>query len=303
LKHTPKIVGAEWMFKNLSPAAIGVSGRQSELIELALTFGFRSLEVNIDEFVRKAQNQGIDYASRFLASGHLKLGCFELPIAWHGTEDSFKTNLQELDGIVQVVAAAGGSVCYSKILPASDVYPYHENFEIHRKRLSEIAERLSQAKISMGLLLQPLASQRDAGEFQFIDDAEGITALIKSISSPNLGLYLDIWSWRLGGGTTDQIRALGRRVVGLNVADAPADVTRQTATAAHRLLPGAGVIDNVGLIRQLSEQGFKGPVTLAVHNSCFKGMSREGIVQKCSALLDELLTAAGVVARRTPVNA
>ena len=33
------------MFKNLSPSALGISGHQSEIIELALTYGFAGMDL------------------------------------------------------------------------------------------------------------------------------------------------------------------------------------------------------------------------------------------------------------------
>ena len=38
------------MFKNLNPTLLGVAGHQSEIIELALTFGFAGLDLNMAEF-------------------------------------------------------------------------------------------------------------------------------------------------------------------------------------------------------------------------------------------------------------
>jgi hypothetical protein len=35
------------MYKNLNTAALGITGRQSELIELALTYGFRGLDLDM----------------------------------------------------------------------------------------------------------------------------------------------------------------------------------------------------------------------------------------------------------------
>ena len=43
------------MYKNLSPSAIGVFGRQSELLEIALTHRFKGLEIDINEVLRRAQ--------------------------------------------------------------------------------------------------------------------------------------------------------------------------------------------------------------------------------------------------------
>ena len=54
------------MFKNLNPLAIGVSGHQSEIIELALTYGFAGMDLNMAEFASRARLKGMPYAKRLI---------------------------------------------------------------------------------------------------------------------------------------------------------------------------------------------------------------------------------------------
>ena len=42
------------VFKNLVGEGLGVSGRQNEMIELALTFGYRGLDVDMNDMVGRA---------------------------------------------------------------------------------------------------------------------------------------------------------------------------------------------------------------------------------------------------------
>ncbi len=279
------------MFKNLNPFSIGISGRQSELIELALTFGFRSLEVSMDDLLKKAQKQNAEHAVRFLTSAQLKLGTFELPIDWRGDEQAYLANLEGVDEIAAIAAAAGGTACHTAIESGSDVFPYHDNFELHRKRLAEIADRLGQHGLRLGISLQPLPAQRSGKEFQFIFETDALITLLKSVPSENVGLYLDTWSWHFGGGTVEQLQTLeGRQVVGLTIADAPVDALSDTVDDSQRLIPSeAGAVDVAGLIRQVHLLGFRGPVSLSPSGDSFAGLTREGIVQKCSQVLDRLL--------------
>src|SRR5262245_48422945 len=123
------------MYKTLNPEALGISGRQSEIIELALTYGFRGLEIDIQEFVKRVQIQGMDKAKRFLDSGHLRISGFELPIRWRGDESVFQAELARLDQFANYGASIGAKSCYVTVMPATDMLPYHENFELHRKHL------------------------------------------------------------------------------------------------------------------------------------------------------------------------
>ena len=83
------------MQKSLSPSSLGISGRQSELIELALTYGFRALEVDLDDLLKKAEKHGIAYATRFLTSARLSLSSFEVPIRWRGEPGIYKADLSK----------------------------------------------------------------------------------------------------------------------------------------------------------------------------------------------------------------
>lgn len=283
------------MFKSLNPALLGVSGRQSELIELALTFGFRSLEIEIDDMVKKAEKQSVEHATRFFSSGQLRLGTCELPIQWRGAEEEFKSELAALDQVAQVVASAGATVCHTQIEPGSDVLPYHDNFELHRKRLNEMAEVLDKHDLRLGLSLQPLPALRANKEFQFIFEAEALILLMKTVAASNVGLYLDTWNWHFGGGTIEHLSSLDSgQIVGLTLADAEQGVELETATPEQRLLPSEeGTIDLVGIIRQLHNQGVRCPVTLAPGPESFPGITRENVVQKCGQILDSLLGEAG----------
>jgi sugar phosphate isomerase/epimerase len=271
---------------------------------LALTFGFRSLEIDLDAFIRKAQTQGIEHAARFLVSAQLKLGCFELPIEWRGAEEEYQSELKKLDLIGKLAAAAGGTVCHTAVVPGSNALPYHDNFELHRKRLTEIGEKLDEHGVKLGLTLRPLPAERANHEFQFIFEAEALVALLKSITSQNVGVFLDTWTWYFGGGTTEHLDTLGsHQVVGLVVSDAPEGLDTITVSESQRVLPGgeSEVIDVVDIIRRLHEKGVRGPVTLATGPDTFSGQAREATVQQATQLLDKLLTDAGaIVSKASP---
>ena len=64
------------MFKNLNPSAIGVSGHQSELIELALTYGFAGMDLNVAEFATRVRLKGMPYARRLIDSAKIRIGTF-----------------------------------------------------------------------------------------------------------------------------------------------------------------------------------------------------------------------------------
>ena len=122
------------MFKNLNAPALGVSGHQSEIIELALTYGFQGMDVDIVEIANRAKVRGMPYARRLIHSAKIRIGTIPLPLEWDTDDDAFKAELEKLPEYAQVAAEIGCTRCVATIPPAGDKRPYHENFEFHRRR-------------------------------------------------------------------------------------------------------------------------------------------------------------------------
>src|SRR3990167_1786250 len=121
------------MFKNLDPSALGVTGHQSEILELALTYGFRGIDLNIGEFAGRVKLHGLDYARRLLVSARIRVGTFPLPLDWDVDDESFKRQLAGLPEYAQMAAELGCTRAVCTIAPAGDKRPYHENFEFHKR--------------------------------------------------------------------------------------------------------------------------------------------------------------------------
>jgi sugar phosphate isomerase/epimerase len=284
------------MFKNLSPKALGITGRQSEILELALTYGFRGVELDIADFLKRVEYGGVDHAARFIKSAQLKVGGFDLPLRWRGDEAEFQADLEKLDGIAANVAVVEAKICYATALPVSESLPYHENFEMHRTRLGAMAERLGQKDIKLAVGFRAVKPEEKEGQYQFIQDAEALVTLVKSVNSPNVGLLLDTWNWHFGGGTLDLLRSVGQGVVAaVHLADAPAGTTRDELSDELRRLPSeGGPIDNVAYLTLLKEMEYRGPVTLVPHPQRSTGMTRDSIVQSCANALEDLWRAIGL---------
>ena len=74
------------MFRNLSTVCLPLSGRPSELIELALSFGFDSMDIDIVDFQQQAEAFGVEHARRLMVSARLKNGLFHLPVDLAGDD-------------------------------------------------------------------------------------------------------------------------------------------------------------------------------------------------------------------------
>ena len=282
------------MDKNLSPAALGISGRHTELVEICLTHRFRGFDVDIGELVKRAEAGGVEYAVRYLTAAPIKIGGWQLPVDLDAADADFKAQLARLVLPLEVAAALKADRCFLAIPANSAEHPFHENFSRISDRIKQLATLLATKDIRVGLELQATPAARDATQYQFIQQAEAVLQLMEAVSAPNVGLLLDTWQWQVGGGTLDRLRAFGgNRIVAVRLCDLPTDADVQTITEEQRLIPGEGNgIDFAAVLSLLREQGYDGPVSIACHPSRHAGQKREATIASASTVLDTLFAAA-----------
>jgi len=282
------------MFKNLDPSALGVTGHQSEILELALTYGFRGIDLNMVEFAGRVKLHGLAYGRRLLDSAKIRIGTFPLPIEWDVDDESFKRQLEGLAECSQMAAELGCTRSVCSIAPAGDKRPYHENFEFHKRRFAEICRVMEPAGVRLGVGFRAAEGLRKGQAFQFIHDLDALLLLLNMVGAPNVGLLLDVWDLVLAGGSVEAVRGLtARQVVAVRLADLPADVPTTEITEAHRMVPAIeGRIDCVSVLAALSDAGYDGPITIKVDRSAFESTRRDRIVRQAGEALEKLWKAA-----------
>jgi len=284
------------MFKNLSTEALGISGRDSELIEWALSFGFKGLDLNLVEFAAQAQEQGLPKARRLIDSARLKIGSVRLPVRWEDDPAEYKADMDNLPNLAGLAQQMGCTRAITTIEPAGDARPYHENFEFHRRKFSDMAAALEPFGIRLGLeFLAPARHKKDRA-FQFIQSVDAVLMLLRMISAPNVGLAFDSWHWLVGGGTLEQLKGLPvDKIISVSLADAEPGLNSAEADETSRRLPGeTGVPDSTALLDWLAEQRYDGPITPKPHPSRVAGQGRDKIVKAAGAAIDQVWKAAGL---------
>lgn len=285
------------MFKNFNPAALGVSGHQSEIMELVLTYGFAGVDLNMAEFATRVRLKGMVYARRLLDSAKVRVGTFPLPMEWDTDDESFQKDLKKLPEYAQCAAELGCTRTTAILAPAGDNRPYHENFEFHRHRFQEICAALKPAGILLALGFQAAEFRRRNHAFQFIHDLDALTLLVNMVSAPNLGLLLDVWEVVACGGSIETVRKLPPgQIVAVQVAEMPAGVPLSDLDDKSRLLPGVenGRVDVAAFLAALREMGYEGPVTVKPSRAVFQSRRREVIVKQTADALDKVWRAAGL---------
>jgi sugar phosphate isomerase/epimerase len=290
------------MFKNLSARALGVSGHQSEVIELTLTYGFQGFDVDIVEIANRAKAKGMPYAKRLIDSargrgGRFRVSTFPLPLDWDTDDDLFKPQLEKLPEYARVAEELGCTRAVATLQPAGDKRPYHENFEFHRHRFADICQALEPFGVRLGVGFRAAANLRQSQAFQFIHDLDALSLLVNMIDAPNFGLVLDVWDLHVSGGTVESVRGLkAEKIVAVQLADL-SDEGKPMAelTEASRALPlEEGGIGLPAYLVVLAELGYEGPVALKPDRSALAGMRRDRIVRTVGEALDRLWKSAGL---------
>ncbi len=278
------------MFKNLSSAALGVSGGQNEMIEAALSFGFKGIDLNILEFSEQVKTHGLPHARRLLDSAKLKLSYFHLPIDWQNDDDSFRRDLERLPSLAGLAAELGCTRALVWVAPASNERHFHQNFEFHRQRFTEIAKRLDPLGIRLGIGFRAAVDLRQGQAFEFVRNLDALLMLLSVVQARNVGLVLDEWDLVAGGGSLESLQKVGiDKIVAVQLADAAADAAEQNWPSNSRLLPlETGVIDSSALLAWLAERGYDGPVTPVPSATRSAGMRRDAIIKLAGATRQSL---------------
>jgi sugar phosphate isomerase/epimerase len=283
------------MFRNLSTVGLPLSGRPSELIELALSFGFDAMDIDILDFQQQADVYGATHARRLMVSARLKSGVFHLPVHLGGDDETFEQELAALPKRLELAEATEAPRAVARLEPASDEHSFKDFFELHRTRLQTIGDLLAARGISLGLAIVPEAEARDGKAHGFIHTYEGLLGLV-AVAHERVGAVVDGWALHVTGESPDVIAKLPKgRLVELRLSDAPRDVAAAALTHAQRLMPGeTGVIDSAALLRAADAAGFAGPVTPYADRSTLTGRGREKIVRLAGDRLEAIWKAAGL---------
>ncbi|QDV65314.1 TIM barrel protein [Crateriforma conspicua] len=291
------------MFKNFSPQALGINGRQSELIELSLTYAFRGMDVDLLDMLRRSQRTSVEDATKYLRAADIKIGGFELDIDLDADDDAFTAQVGTLHPLTELAAELQVERAYLRVPSGTDRLPYPEYFEVQRSRLDQIAGVLAgkDIRLAVGFSACPTG---DEVQFPFVRDVEGFMALISATTADNIGYLLDTFDWIVGGGAMDQITEIpGSKIVAVRLSSLSDSVDASTAKPTDRVLPEKqGLLDLVALVKHLDSSEFDGPIGPAASTANYKGQTRESIVQAGQEAVDAILSDAGLHVAPRPMD-
>lgn len=292
------------MFKNFSPQSLGINGRQSELIELALTYAFRGMDVDMGDMFRRSQRTTVEDATKYLHAADIKIGGFRVEVDLDADDDAFTSQVGTLHPQVDLAADLKVERAYIYVPAATDRLPYHEYFDIQRNRLTQVADVLAAKGIKLGIGFNAGKEHGEGKEFPFVNTVEGFLALVKAVTADNAGFMIDTWDWVVGGGAMDQISELtSDQIIAVRLGSVPEDVDIASAVSTDRDIPELeGVMNHVNLVKHLEAIEFEGPISPTASATRYKGQTRESIVQKCQEAIDAISTEAGLHVAPRPMD-
>ena len=294
------------MFKCLSPESLGISASPNELIEPALSYGFKGLELDVVAFAAQVEREGLPAARRLLDSAKLKLAYFRLPLQLAADDAEFEPAFAKLKSYAKLAADLGCTRCVTQ-MAAADIRPLHQNFDFHRKRIITVAKLLEEYGIQLGIGFTATTDAEALGDFEFIRSFDGLGMLLSMCTAAkNVGVAVDLFDLWSCHASFDAVTNARMKTIVVFLADAPTGVEPEDVLQNQRLLPGeSGLIDSAAVLTALAESGYDGPVVPLPHADRFKQTGRQQIFKTTSEKLDQVWKSAGLSAagKLVPVKA
>jgi 2-keto-myo-inositol isomerase len=151
--------------------------------------------------------------------------------------------------------------------------------------LAEAAKRAADAGVKLALEFDARAS--------FPNNLQSAVALVEEVGSPSLGICLDWFHYTVGPSKPLDLGLLSRdNLAHVQLSDI-ADVPREMASDADRILPGEGASPPDDLVRRLGEIGYQGAVAVELHNPALWRVPPRQFGEIAMTALRKLLGVAG----------
>ncbi|MFU0800694.1 MAG: sugar phosphate isomerase/epimerase [Xylanivirga thermophila] len=275
------------MYKAIGMNAVGINLPIEETLSLAVTYDFEGVYLDIMQVMQFGENRIIDMLEQL----DLKAAGFGLPVNFRGNEGEYKKDMEKFEQMAKAASMIGMERCSTYILPFSDELDFDQNFDLHSKRLREIAKILIDYNINIGLEFVGPKTLRDGHKYEFIHDMKGMLELCHAIGTDNTGLLMDSYHWYTAHHTIEDIKDLGggEMIIDVHVNDAPRGVLIDEQLDNVRCIPAeTGVIDLKGFLKAIKDLGYDGPVMVEPFSTRLKNMDVHSILREVRDSLDRI---------------
>jgi len=273
---------------HLSCGSIGVKADQLKAIEYAATFGFDCVDAD-ERYLASLSDAQLARLLDDMKTRKVGWAMAGLPVEFRRDDAAFASGMKDFPAYAKTLRRAQVERVTTWLLPSDAKLTYRANFQLHARRLREIAEVLAAENVRFGLEYVSPRTLLTAQKYPFLHTMAETRELIAEIGKPNVGLVLDSWHWYNAGDTGQEIRALkASEVVSVDLNDAPKGIPLDKLQDSSRELPAAtGVIDVKTFLASLQEIGYKGPVRAEPFNKTVEHMPPEEALQATMASLEK----------------
>jgi sugar phosphate isomerase/epimerase len=281
ITHPFDFLDAKRKFKlSLNPGVIGVNLSQMQLVETASSLGFEAIVPMTAEISAMSGSQ-IESLLGKMSALELTWDAAGLPIDFRNDEVVFSQGLMRLPEVGAALKSVGVDRMSTWIMPTHDKYTYRKNFEVHVRRISQMADILNKYGIKLGLEYVGPKTLMSAQRYSFIRSMKEVQELLKEINKPNVGIQLDSFHWFCAGETTEDILNLDKDlIITCDLNDAKIGKTADQQLDWERELPGhSGLIDIAAFLGALQSIGYDGSIRAEPFNESLNKMDDELALQ------------------------
>ena len=266
---------------SLNPGAIGVELSQLELLQKAIEFGFEAI-VPFPNQLAVMRDEQLNEILDKMAQNNISWGAANLPLDFRNSVIDYKEGLVRLIDGIDAMRWAGADRMSTWIMPTHAELTYRKNFNLHLRRLREVADILSQNDIKLGLEYVGPRTLMNKEKHPFIHSMEECLELIAAIDRSNVGIQLDAFHWYCAGETKEDILNLEPgNIITVDLNDAKTGRTRNEQLDWERELPAdTGVVDVEDFLSALVEIGYSGPVRAEPFNNELNELETDKALQK-----------------------
>lgn len=279
---------------DLNPGAIGVSGSQTECIELAAKYGFESVGVNTG-YLSSLDGSGREDLAALMKAKGVVWGAAGLPVDFRKDESVFRQGLKGLPAQAKAMQQAGVDRVGTWLMPCHDDLTYVDNFRQHADRLRECVKILADHGHRFGMEYVGPKTLWTSKRHSFIHSMAETKNLIAEIGEDNVGFVLDSWHWYTAHETVDDLRTLTNKdIIACDLNDAPAGIEIDEQIDNTRELPSAtGVIDLKTFLGALIEIGYDGPVRSEPFNKPLNALDNDAACAATSKAMKKAFALVG----------
>ena len=296
--------GEDSITTNLSLGRLGVRGTLWDALDLAVEFGFDSIDPDYRQLVALPSIER-DRLVVAMSAHCIGFGTGAVPIDLDGTDDTFEAALPDVVEYSALMAHLGVASHMVWVPAWSDRGTYLETFRTMTRRVHECAAVLHDRGMLFGL--EYLSQKRlwTRGRHPFIHTMSELRELIAAVGMPNVGVHLDSVHWFTAEETVEDIQLLSPTAIsGVDLSDATSGIPLADLDPHLRELPGAtGVFPIVEFIEALRRIRYRGPVQAEPFYPPLAAMMPRDAVRATADALTAVLTRNGSVGRPTAADA